>query len=108
MSTIYLDLPVETNDILCNVCHAEETEFLLDVLENFESDNVNAALREYFEGKKERGVVFLGCVDYFEEERALLNLLERFDVHNVNAALREYFRFQSRDKVPDFVNAEKL
>lgn len=65
MSTVHLDLPVETNDILCNVCLAEETEFLLDVLENFESDNVNAALREYF-------------------------------------------RFQFRDKLPDFVDAEKL
>ena len=110
VSTIYLDLPVDANDIICNVCNADETEFLLDVLENFESDNVNAALREYFkdEDKYKRVTGVPSCVSYFEEELTLLNLIERFDPYNVNAALREYFRFQSRDKLPDFVDANKL
>ena len=81
---------------------------LLDVLERFNPKNINAALREYFEDGNGRVTEFLGCVDYFEEERTLLDLLEKFDVHNVNAALREYFGLQTRDKLPDFVDAEKL
>lgn len=43
-----------------------------------------------------------------EEEDFLLDVLERFDAHNVNSALREYFGLQTRDKLPDFVDAEKL
>ena len=43
-----------------------------------------------------------------EEQYFLLEVLERFNPHNVNAALREYFRFQARNKLPDFVDAEKL
>lgn len=65
MSTIYLELPVDTDDIIDGLRVSEEEDFLLDIL-------------------------------------------ERFDVHNVNAALREYFRFQARNKLPDFVDAEKL
>lgn len=45
MSTIYLDLPVATD---------EEEDLLLDVLENFESDNATDALREYFGLRAER------------------------------------------------------
>lgn len=55
MSTIYLELPVDTDEVLDNVCRADETDFLLDALENFESDNVNAALREFFRSQRERG-----------------------------------------------------
>ena len=65
MSTIYLELPVDTDDIIDGLRVSEEEDFLLDIL-------------------------------------------ERFDAHNVNAALREYFRFQARNKLPDFVDAEKL
>ena len=65
MSTIYLELPVDTDDIIDGLRVSEEEDFLLDIL-------------------------------------------ERFDVHNVNAALREYFGLQPRNKLPDFVDAEKL
>lgn len=50
----------------------------------------------------------LDYVPSCEEQYFLLEVLERFDPHNVNAALREYFRFQARNKLPDFVDAEKL
>ena len=50
----------------------------------------------------------LDYVPEYEEQYFLLEVLERFDPHNVNAALREYFRFQARNKLPDFVDAEKL
>ena len=108
MSTIYFDLSVDTDEILDSVSASEEEYFLLDVLERFNPKNINAALREYFEDKNERVTEFLGCVNYFEEERTLLDILERFEVHHVNAALREYFGLQTRNKLPDFVDAEKL
>lgn len=108
MSTIYFDLSVDTDEILDNVRYSEEEDFLLDILERFNPKNVNAALREYFEDNNERVTEVLGCVYYFEEARTLLAILERFDAHNVNAALREYFGSQARDKLPDFVDAEKL
>ncbi|MBF1060406.1 MAG: hypothetical protein HXL31_05975 [Prevotellaceae bacterium] len=108
MSTIYFDLSVDTDEILDNLSDSEEEYFLLDVLERFSTKNINAALRKYFEDKNERVTEFLGCVGYFEEERTLLDILEKFDVHNVNAALHEYFGSQTRAKLPDFVDAEKL
>lgn len=43
-----------------------------------------------------------------EEEYFLLDVLERFSTKNINAALREYFGLQTRNKLPDFVDAEKL
>ena len=99
---------MDTDEILDNVRYSEEEDFLLDILERFNPKNVNAALREYFEDNNERVTEVLGCVYYFEEARTLLAILERFDAHNVNAALREYFGSQARDKLPDFVDAEKL
>ena len=99
---------MDTDEILDSVSYSEEEYFLLDILERFNPKNINAALHEYFEDKNERVTEFLGCVNYFEEERALLDILERFDAHNVNAALREYFGSQTRDKLPDFVDTEKL
>ena len=99
---------MDTDEILDNVCASEEEDFLLDVLERFNPKNTNAALREYFEDKNERVTEFLGCVNYFEEERTLLDVLERFDDHHVNSALREYFGLQNRNKLPDFVDANKL
>ena len=108
MSTIYFDLSVDTDEILDNVSDSEEEYFLLDVLERFSTKNINAALREYFEDKNERVTDFLGCVGYFKEGRTLLEILEKFDAHNVNTALREYFGLQTRNKLPDFVDAEKL
>ena len=108
VSTIYFDLSVDTDEILDNVSYSEEEYFLLDILERFNPKNINAALREYFEDENERVAEILGCVNYFEEERTLLGILEKFDDHHVNAALREYFGLQTRGKLPDFVDAEKL
>lgn len=54
MSTVYLEVPVDTDEVLDNVCRADEEDFLFDALENFESDNVNAALREYFGSRAAR------------------------------------------------------
>ncbi len=50
----------------------------------------------------------LDYVPSYEEEYFLLEVLERFDGHHVNSALREYFGLQNRNKLPDFVDAEKL
>ena len=99
---------MDTDEILDNVRASEEEYFLLDILERFNPKNINAALREYFEDGNGRVTEFLGSVGYFEEERTLRDILERFDAHNVNAALREYFGLQNRDKIPDFVDTEKL
>ena len=99
---------MDTDEILDNVSCSEEEYFLLDILERFNPKNINAALREYFEDRNGRVTDYLGCVNYFEEERALLEILERFDSHHVAAALREHFRFQTRGKLPDFVDAGKL
>lgn len=66
MSTIYLELPVDTDEIIDNVCRPDERDFLLDALENFESDNVIAALREYFRSQKERGAAL---PDFVEAEK---------------------------------------
>lgn len=54
MSKIYFDLSVDTDEVLDNVSDFEEEDFLLEVLENFESDNVTDALREYFGLRAER------------------------------------------------------
>lgn len=108
VSTIYFDLSVDTDEILDNVRYSEEEDFLLDILERFNPKNIHAALREYFEEKNERVTEILGSVGYLEEERTLFDILERFDDHHVNAALREYFGLQNRNKLPDFVDAEKL
>ena len=108
MATYELSAQVDIVDLLDDVSYSEEEDVLLELLERFNPKNVNAALREYFEDNNERVTEVLGCVYYFEEARTLLAILERFDAHNVNAALREYFGSQARDKLPDFVDAEKL
>jgi hypothetical protein len=108
MATYELSAQVDIVDLLDDVSYSEEEDVLLELLERFNPKNVNAALREYFEDKNERVTEYLGFVNYFEEERTLLDILEKFDDHHVNAALREYFRFQTRNKLPDFVDAEKL
>ena len=99
---------MDTDEILDSVHASEEEYFLLDILERFSPKNINAALREYFEDGNERVTEYLGCVNYFEEERTLLDILEKFDSYHVAAALREYFGLQTRGKLPDFVDAEKL
>ena len=50
----------------------------------------------------------LNCVSPCEEKDFLLEVLESLDVHNINDALREYYGSQNRNKLPDFVDAEKL
>ena len=108
MATYEITTQVDVEEVLDHVPDYEEESFLLEVLERFNPENINAALREYFEYKNERVTEILGCVGYFEEGRTLLDILERFDVLNVNDALREYFGLQTRNKLPDFVDAEKL
>ena len=108
MATYEFTARVDVVDVLDDVSYSEEADILLELFERFNTNNVHAALREYFEFQNERVTEFLGSVGYFEEERTLLDILERFDAHNVNAALREYFGAQTRDKIPDFVDAEKL
>ena len=108
MSTIYLELPVDTDEIIDGLRVFEEENFLLDVLERFNPKNIKAALREHFKDEYERVARVSGYVSYFEEQRTLLEILKRFDDHNVNAALREYFGLKTRNKLPDFVDAEKL
>ena len=108
MATYEFSAQVDIVDLLDDVSYSEEEDVLLELLERFNPKNVNAALREYFEDKNERVTEYLGFVNYFEEERTLLDILEKFDDHHVNAALREYFGSQTRGKLPDFVDAEKL
>ncbi len=108
MATYEFTARVDVVDVLDDVSYCEEEDVLLEILERFNTKNVHAALREYFESQNKRVTEILGSVGYFEEERTLLDILERFDAHNVNAALREYFGAQTRDKIPDFVDAEKL
>ena len=98
MATIEITNIWDVEDVLDYVPSYEEEYFLLEVLERF---NPN-------EDEYERVTGVPGCVSYFEEERVLLDILEKFDAHHVNSALREHFRFQSRNKLPDFVDAEKL
>jgi hypothetical protein len=50
----------------------------------------------------------LNCVSPCEEKDFLLEILWSLDVHNINDALREYYGSQNRNKLPDFVDAEKL
>lgn len=124
MATCEVYAKVEVEDVLDSVPPCEEVDFLREVLDRFCPENINAALREHFGPLSEQVTEILDCVDYFEEERTLRDILdcvdyfeeerilrdilERFDVHNINAALREYFGLQTRDKIPDFVDAEKL
>ena len=110
MATIEITNIWDVEDALDYVPEYEEESFLLEVLERFNPNNINAALREYFkdEDEYERVTGVPGCVSYLEEERTLFDILERFDDHHVNSALREYFGLQPRNKLPDFVDAEKL
>ena len=57
---------MDTDEFLDNVCRTDEKDFLLDALENFESDNVTDALREYFRSQKERGAAL---PDFVEAEK---------------------------------------
>ena len=54
MSTIYLELPVDTDEVLEGVDRLDEEDFLLDALETFSIDNVTDALREYFGSRAAR------------------------------------------------------
>ena len=63
MSTIYIYLPVDTDEFLDNVCRTDEKDFLLEAFENFDSNNVNAALREHFGSRAERGASLPDFID---------------------------------------------
>ena len=54
---------MDTDEVLDNVCRGDEEDFLLDALENFESDNITAALREFFRSQRERGAALPDFVD---------------------------------------------
>ena len=108
MATYEITTDIDVEDVLDCVSNSEEEDVLLEVLERLNPNNVNAALREYVRSQKEGVTGVLSCVDFFEEEKVLLEALEKFDINNVNAALREYFGSQTRAKLPDFVDADKL
>ena len=108
MATYELSAHVDIVDLLDDVSYSEEEDVLLELLERFNPKNIKAALREHFKDEYERVARVSGYVSYFEEQRTLLEILKRFDDHNVNAALREYFGLKTRNKLPDFVDAEKL
>lgn len=63
MSTIYLELPVDTDEVLDNVCRADERGFLFEALDTFYSNNVTAVLREFFRSQRERGEALPDFVD---------------------------------------------
>lgn len=63
MSTVYLEVPVDTDEVIDNVHASDEWDFLLDALERFNPKNINAALREYFRSQKERGAALPDFVD---------------------------------------------
>ena len=107
MATCEIITHVDIEDVLDCVAGYEEEDVLLEVLVRFNTKNINAALRKYFEDEYKR---VTGYVGYFEEERTLLDILEKFAVHNVNAALREYFgsRGERGASIPDFIDPTKL
>ena len=107
MATCEITTHVDIEDVLDCVAGYEEEDVLLEVLVRFNTKNINAALRKYFEDEYKR---VTGYVGYFEEERTLLDVLERFDAHHVNSALREYFgsRGERGASIPDFIDPTKL
>ena len=63
MSTIYLEMPVDTDEVLDNMCRADERDFLYEALDTFDRNNVTAALREFFRSQRERGEALPDFVD---------------------------------------------
>lgn len=108
MATYEITTQVDIEDVLYSVPYCDEGDVLLEVLESFDPNNVGIALGEFFSLQNERAARVLDCVGFFEEEDFLLQTLERFDINNVNAVLRKFFGAQRREKLPDFVDAEKL
>lgn len=60
---ISLITEVDVDDILDNLEYTEEEDFLLQVLEGLNSNNVNAAVRNYFGNQKEQGEGLPNFVD---------------------------------------------
>lgn len=50
-----IKITLDAEDVLGCIVYSVETDFLLVALERFDRDNVNAALREYFGLRAERG-----------------------------------------------------
>ena len=63
MCTIDLTATVHINEITDSVDDYKEKEVLLRILENFDRNNVTAALREYFRSQKEQGAALPDFVD---------------------------------------------
>ena len=61
MDKIKITLGAE--DVLDCVGYSIEKDFLLVALEKFDRDNVNAALREYFGSRAERGASIPDFID---------------------------------------------
>ena len=108
MATYKITTQVDIEDVLYSVPAWDEADVLLEALESFDIENISVALGEFFGSQKGRAARVLGYVGYFNEEDFLLQTLERFDINNVNAVLRRFFGSQGREKLPDFVDAEKL
>ena len=106
MATYKITTQVDIGDVLYSVPAWDEADVLLEAFESFDIESIGVALGEFFGSQKERAARVLGDVGYFNEEDFLLQTLEGFDINN--AVLRRFFGSQGRDKLPDFVDAEKL
>lgn len=108
MATYKITTRVDIGDVLYSVPAWDEADVLLEAFESFDIESIGVALGEFCGSQKGRAARVLGDVGYFNEEDFLLQTLEIFDINNVNAVLRRFFGSQGRDKLPDFVDAEKL
>ena len=63
MCTIDLTAVVHIDEITDSVDDYKEKEVLLRILENFDRNNVTAALREFFRSQRERGAALPDFVD---------------------------------------------
>ena len=63
MCVINLTAAVHIDDITDSVDDYKEKEVLLRILKNFDRDNVNAALREHFGSRAERGASLPDFID---------------------------------------------
>ena len=66
MSTINLTAVVHINEITNSVDYSKEEEILLRILENFDRNNVAAAIRNYFGLLNEQGE---GLPDFVDAEK---------------------------------------
>ena len=58
-----IKITLDAKDVLDCIGYSIETDFLLVALERFDRDNVNAALREHFGSRAERGASLPDFID---------------------------------------------